>query len=1025
MGAQLLNAEAHGNNAVIRLPIIDATDRVFVPIRAGEESTHDWVGQIIDDSQGFLWFSTRDGLDRYDGYQIRHYNPEPKDSNNGVFVQECCRYALYKDHAGIIWIGANESLYKYDSETERFSHLAFSSDQLRGLVRSVTQDRSGVIWLSSSRGLTRYNPATGETVRFLHNEGDPATLSSNFTRATLETRNGAFWVATNVGVDLFDRQTGKVTAHFPFRKPLQGPPGTGNPHVRLLEDRSGTIWVTSARDGLAFIDFQRKRLTFLSLAIGREQEPGAWAILEDRYGSLWVGTERGLLQLDSAHKRFVRYRNDPSDPDSLPADWVLTLFEDREGGIWVGTANAGVARVSGQPLPFLRYRRGQGSSGPFGTNYVLSAYEESPGVIWAGTKGAINRIDLNTGRYTVQPIVQNTEVGSIAKDRSGDLWLGTYDGSLFRLNPATHRSVVYGHNAENASGCGNNEVRALLVDHRGILWAGAGADLCWFDPAKNKFQINKTGLQNSNEIDTLAEDATGMLWIGSRHAGLFRFNPLKGEFTSYRHSSAPGSLSDDSVSSVLIDRSGAIWVGTLNGMNRLDAATGKFTVYLEHDGLPSSSINGIVEDLSGDLWITTRYGLSHFRRKSKTFYNYFRSDGVFDDLTGAWSGRSGEMFFGSYSGLTVLPPVEIDEHRPASPPVVLTTFRISDRPVAVGGDSPLKKSISFTNSLVLPYEQNNLSFEFTALSYTDPERTRYRYRLTRLEGAWNEVTSSQRLARYTSLAPGKYVFQVEARTTHGDWPAQGTEVRIQILPPWWCTWWFGTICVLAIATTIRWIYRYRVGQMARQLDLRCQERLRERTRIAQDLHDTLLQNIAGLCLQIGGLSKIVIASPESAKERLRDLRQQGEECLREARQAVWNIRSLESETVDLATELKESVERLTAGTQVRFQFRVEGEAQSITPDLREHLLRIGREAIINAVRHAHAEEIEVRVVFKANSLQLRIADNGRGFNLDEAAELSGHFGLTTMRERAREINAKIAISSALNCGTSIELNVRL
>ena len=281
------------------------------------------------------------------------------------------------------------------------------------------------------------------------------------------------------------------------------------------------------------------------------------------------------------------------------------------------------------------------------------------------------------------------------------------------------------------------------------------------------------------------------------------------------------------------------------------------------------------------------------------------------------------------------------------------------------------------------------------------------------------------LARYTSLAPGEYIFQVEARTTHGDWPAQGTKVRIQILPPWWRTWWFRTICVLAMAMTIRWIYRYRVGQMSRQLDMRCQERLRERTRIAQDLHDTLLQNIAGLCLQIGGLSKIMVASPESAKEQLKDLRQQGEECLREARQAVWNIRSLESETVDLATELRESVERLTAGTHVRFQFRVEGEAQSITPDLREHLLRIGREAIINAVRHAHAEEIEVRVVFKANSLQLRIADNGRGFNLDEAAELSGHFGLTTMRERAREINAKIVISSKLNRGTSIELNVPL
>jgi signal transduction histidine kinase len=228
-----------------------------------------------------------------------------------------------------------------------------------------------------------------------------------------------------------------------------------------------------------------------------------------------------------------------------------------------------------------------------------------------------------------------------------------------------------------------------------------------------------------------------------------------------------------------------------------------------------------------------------------------------------------------------------------------------------------------------------------------------------------------------------------------------------------------------IAFAVRWAYRLRVGQVARQFDQRFKERLRERTRIAQDLHDTLLQNIAGLCLQIGGLSKVVVASPESAKERLKDLRQQGEECLREARQAVWNIRSLESENVDLATELRESVRRLTAGTSVRFHFWVEGEARPIVTHLREHLLRIGREAIINAVRHAHAGHIEVQMVFEAKSIRLRIADDGCGFDMEKAAELSGHFGLTTMRERAREINAAIAISSKSNHGTSIEVKVPL
>jgi signal transduction histidine kinase/ligand-binding sensor domain-containing protein len=1012
-------------NVVFTLPIQDSTDRVFVPISAGKETSHEWVGQIIDDKQGFLWFGTREGLDRYDGYQIQHYKPDPIDPVTGVFVQECCRYALYRDPAGKIWIGASESMYLYDPETERFIHVPLPSGKLQGVVRNVNQDKSGIIWLSSSRGLTCYNPITGDAERFLHNENDAGTLSSNYVRSTLETRDGTFWVATNVSVDVFDRRTGRVTEHLPLPNPRQNSADTGNPFVRLLEDRAGVVWIASARDGLAFIDRPHKKLTYLSLASGLGREPGAWAILEDRHGVLWVGTDHGLYQLDLDRKHFVRYRNDLSDPDSLPADWVLALFEDREGGLCVGTANAGVARVSDHLLPFQRYRRADGVREPFGTNYVLSAYEASPGVVWAGTKGAINQIDLKTGRYTVWPIRENTEVASITKDLLGQFWVGTFDGGLFRFDPATHQTVIYGHGSANHSGCGNNEVRALLVDHRGTLWAGAGAILCSFDRAKNQFETYKTRVPHSNEIDTLAEDAAGSLWIGSRNAGLYRLDPVTGEFTSFRHSAAAGSLSSDGVTSILVDRSGTIWVGTLEGLNRLDPATGKFMVYLERDGLPSSSVNGVAEDVKGDLWIATSYGLSRFSQTSKTFHNYFRSDGVFDDLTGAWSGRSGEMLFGSYSGLTVLSPGEIaDYHRPVAP-LVLTAFRISDNPVPIGADSPLKKSISFTKSVVLSHNQNNLSFEFAALSYADPERTHYRYKLEGLEREWNEVASTQRLARYTSLAPGKYKFQVEARTIHGNQWAKGAEISIVILPPWWSTWWFRTVCVLMIAFAVRWAYRLRVGQVARQLDQRFKERLRERTRIAQDLHDTLLQNIAGLCLQIGGLSKVVVASPESARERLKDLRQQGEDCLREARQAVWNIRSLESENVDLATELQESVQRLTAETPVRFHFRVEGEARPIVPDLREHLLRIGREAIINAVRHAHAGHIEVQMVFEAKSIRLRIVDDGCGFDMEKASELSGHFGLTTMRERAREINAAIAISSQSNHGTSIEVKVPL
>ena len=870
LDACLLSAKDQPSNSGIRLPISDATDRVFVPISAGKEASHAWVGQIAEDNQGFLWFATSDGLDRYDGYQLRPYSPVPGGGDAAVFFRNCClgaslrpgmaRYALFKDRSGKIWIGADESLYRYDPETERFSHPQFAPGVLQGVVKNVNQDRSGMIWLATIRGLARYNPANGKTARFLDNDSDLATLTK---RATLETKDGTFWVATSASVDIFDRQTGRVTKHFLLSNPLHNPTTRGNAYVRLLEDHSGTVWIVSARDGLAFVNRQRTALTFLAPASGPDLNSAA-AILEDRYGALWIGTEHGLLQLDRDRERFVRYRNDPTDPSSLPADWVLALFEDPEEGIWVGTANAGVARLSDHTPQFRRYRRRPGSGGPFGPDYVFTAFEDSRGEIWAGTMGAINHIDLKTGRYTMQPLGDNTEVSAIAEDRSGQFWIATIGGSLFRFNPATRQSVVYRQGTASSPGCGNNnEVRALFVDHLGTLWAGARDSLCSFDPATNRFREYKAGVEGVVEINAIAEDAAGILWIGCRNGGVQRFDPVTGKFTIFRHSAAAGSLSNDVVTSILADRSGTIWAGTLDGLNRLDAATGKFTVYLERDGLPSSIVNGVVEDANSDLWITTSYGLSHFRRRSGTFYNYYRSDGVLDDLTGAWKGSSGQIFFGSYSGLTALSPDAVDE-KLFIPRVVLTNFQLSDKPVSVGAGSPLKESISVTQALTLSHSQNTLSFEFAALSYADPERTRYRYRLERLESTWTEVPSTQRFTRYSTLAPGEYVFHVEARSSRGNWTEKGAEVRIVILPPLWATWPFRAACFLAAVLMVWLTWHLRVRQIANQLNLGFEERLRERTRIARELHDTLLQSFQGLVFRVQAVRNMLPARPAEA-----------------------------------------------------------------------------------------------------------------------------------------------------------------
>lgn len=336
--------------------------------------------------------------------------------------------------------------------------------------------------------------------------------------------------------------------------------------------------------------------------------------------------------------------------------------------------------------------------------------------------------------------------------------------------------------------------------------------------------------------------------------------------------------------------------------------------------------------------------------------------------------------------------------------------------------SPLHSAISYSSSVTLSHKQSIFSLTFAALGYSNPRANRYRYMLESLDRSWNEAGSDGRTVTYTSLPAGEFRFRVEGATNNGEWSEPGAELQLIILPPWWNTLWFRTVYLSAALVLIWIMYRYRMSQIAKELEIRIGARVNERTRIARELHDNLIQTVTGVALQIGGIAKAV-TSPESAKLRLQDLRAQVEDCLREARQYVWDIRSPASESIDLATALRESGEQLTLGKATRFASVVDGIPRPISADVRQQLLRVGREAIGNAARHARATQIEARLRFDTDKICLRISDDGCGFDIDEGARLAGHFGLATMRERAAQIHGTIDVSSTVGQGTCIEVTV--
>ncbi len=551
----------------VRLPVIDGTDIRFARLSTADGLSQTRVAQIVQDDQGFMWFGTQYGLNRYDGYNFKVFvhDPERTDSLSGVYI-----YSLFKDRSGTLWVGCDQFLNRFEPATETFTRYPVQS------VIHISQDSAGMLWLATGKGLYSLDPAAGRISQFSHDPEDPSSLSSSDIKSSGEDKTGRFWVANGEGLDEFDRKTGKVTLHIPLREPLR--------EFSFYEDRFGVFWIIHVSgNGLAVFDRKTNILTHYSF---RERETpstavtGVMAMLEDRNGNLWLGTQgAGLLKFDRERRRFISYRNNPADPESLAHDRILSLFEDREGNVWAGLGAMGPNRFSSKPLPFQKFPYGLGNLHSKGETFVAAIYEDRQGILWIGTREALNRIDRKAGQYTYYRTARpgvGSDVISIVEDRSGVLWVGPFNQGLHRFDRRTGRFKTYRHNAADPYSLSSDIVPRLLVDHNGTLWAATWDGLNRFDAATERFTKYKLDPQARNLLYIeLVEDKQGALWLGTHSSGLHRFDPPTGKFTVYEHHvSRPGALSDNRVNSVHFDRSGAMWVGTQNGLNLFSPISG-------------------------------------------------------------------------------------------------------------------------------------------------------------------------------------------------------------------------------------------------------------------------------------------------------------------------------------------------------------------------------------------------------------------------------------------------------------------
>lgn len=784
------------------------------------------VEGIVQDRAGFLWLATEDGLNRYDGYRFRVLRHDPDDPNSLSYND---LKSLHEDREGILWIGTfGAGLNRYDARSGRFTHYRYDptdrTSLASDLVRALLEDRRGALWVGTQGGgLDRFDRESGRFEHFRPDPADPRALADGDVRVLYEDRAGTLFVGTaGGGLHRWDEGRGHFVR---YAVDPENPAALAHPWVQaLLEDRQGRLWVGTLGGGLARLDRESGRFTRYRADPARNgalPSDRVRALAQDDEGRLWIATDGGgLARFDEAGDRFESYRHDPGNPRTLSTDRIFSLHQDRSRVLWVGTYGGGLCKLDLGRKRFRTMRHDPNDPDSLGHDIVWSIAEDARGRLWVGTdSGGLDRIDRAAGEvrhYRHDPSdpasLAHDTVRYVYFDRRATLWLATDGGGLDRFEPETGRFVHHRHDPDDPASIAHDELRVVYEDRRGNLWIGThGGGLDLLDRATGRFRHfrydpgDPRSLPN-DFVRAVLEDSRGELWVATQGGGLARLDRELGEFSTYRaRPEDPTTLGSDFVFTIHEAADGALWVGTYGGgIARLDRASGRFRRYTTDDGLPSNSVYGILEDDLGRLWISTNRGLARFDPARREIHAFGARDGLqSDEFNGGsfYESPSGEMFFGGIRGFDAFFPGEI-ELGTDPPPVVITDLQLFNRSVvpgeAPGGPPVLAQPIEYTGAIELAYRQDVLTLEFAALHFAAPERNRYRYRLEGFADDWIDVRSERRSATFTRLAPGDYLFHVQAANPDGAWNERGARLAIRVRPPYWATWWFRAAALAAL-----------------------------------------------------------------------------------------------------------------------------------------------------------------------------------------------------------------------------------
>lgn len=835
-------------------------DIVFDHITNDQGLSNNSISGIVQDNQGFLWFGTQDGLNRYDGVTFTIYKNDPQ--NAGSPASNLIS-TIYKDNKGQIWVGFYEhGVNKFDAKTNsfvQFKQLDILDPEKKMLnANCFYQDRQSKMWIGTKYNLINFDEATGKVKIYTL----PAT-EVFFINSIVEDNEGNLWVRTGSRLYIFDRQTGQFT-------PILSYGGLYSFTFITLGDLllhpSGMLYV-STFDGIYVIDTKTKKVvrTYLTdLEKGARNDFPTKLLLTDN-NTLWVGlTETGLRRIDLNTGEIEQYQHDVQNPNSLISNNVTALFKDSSGVLWIGDFIYGLSKYSPTANKFKRYRHNPFKQDSLSNNYIRGIYEDRQGYIWIGTQfGGLNRFDPKTFRfahYQHDPekadSLPNDNIWATYEDHVQQFWVGSFNGGLFMMDREKGSFTLFTGIPSDTN------ILTIYESKDGYLWVGALQGLFLISPDRKKsVYYHPTDLDFSytnNGVQAIYQDHYGDIWIGS-DLGLTRFNKAENGYQKEPHNIGhSGNMTSVFVTNIVETRDGTIWVATKGGgLNRFDRDTATFTPFTTTNGLPHNNIYGVCEDKQGNLWLSSDNGIARFDPNSMQVRIFNTDDGLQakEYNRRAFSQtRDGQIAFGGILGFNIFYPEKISDNK-TMPPVWIKDLTILT--------NNLTLNIVDTNQqeITLTHDQNYLQFSFAALDFNAPERNSYSYKLENFDQQWINV-HNKREVTYTNLDAGEYIFRLKAANSDGVWNEMGTSLKLIIMPPLWKRWWAYLIYITALMAFV-WHRSMVFKRQTQLLEAKVTERTIQLKQSEQEL-TTKTVELANTVKQLSVSENVAINAKEDA-----------------------------------------------------------------------------------------------------------------------------------------------------------------